>query len=108
MLREDEIRKKVKILKRFYLDVIYFGTVNFILILIWLTFDRTGTFWPKYVIVVWGVALIFRAYRMGVVPFIFHRVSFLSQDWEDKKVKEITRHRNIHRKAPLPKDKKEK
>jgi len=108
MLREEEIRKKVKILKKFYLDVIYFGIVNFILILIWLTFDRTGTFWPKYVIVVWGVALIFRAYRMGVIPFMFHRVAFLNQDWEDKKVREIVRHRDIHRKSSVHKDKKEK
>lgn len=108
MLREEEVRKKVKVLKRFYMDVIYFGIVNFILILIWLTFDRTGTFWPKYVIVVWGIALIFRAYRMRVIPFMFHRVAFLSQDWEDKKVKEIIRHQNFRRKSPLHKDKKEK
>ncbi len=108
MLREEQVRKKVKILKRFYLDVIYFGIVNFILILIWLTFDRTGTFWPKYVIVVWGIALIFRAYRMGVIPFMFHRVAFLSQDWENKKVKEIIRHRDIQRKSSLNRNKKEK
>ncbi len=109
MLREEEVRKKVKNLSRFYMDVIYFGIVNAILILIWLTFDRTGTFWPKYVIVVWAVALVFRAYRMGVIPFMFHRVSFLSQSWEDKKVREIIRRRNIlHQKERSDKDQKKK
>ena len=111
MLTENEVRKKIKVLKRFYMDVIYFVIVNFILALIWLTFDKTGTFWPKYVIVVWGIALIFRAYRMGVIPFMFHRTPFLNQDWEDKKVKEIIRHkqhREIQRKASLHKDKKDK
>ncbi len=108
MVREEEIRKKVKLLKRFYMDVIYFCIVNAILVLIWLTFDRTGTFWPKYVIVVWGVALIFRAYRMGIVPFMLHRVPFLSQDWEDRKVKEIIRRRDFHRKHPVDKDHKKK
>ena len=64
MNREEEVRKKVKVLKRFYTDVIYFGVVTLILTLIWLTFDRTGSFWPKYVIVIWGIALIFKAFRM--------------------------------------------
>ncbi|MBY0291929.1 MAG: 2TM domain-containing protein [Alphaproteobacteria bacterium] len=108
MNREEEVRKKVKVLKRFYTDVIYFGIVTLILTLIWLTFDRTGSFWPKYVIVIWGIALIFKAYRMGVAPFMFHRVPFFNQDWEEKKVKEIMRRRQFHHKPPSDGDSKEK
>lgn len=108
MLREDEVRKKVKVLKRFYMDVVTFGIVNIVLILIWLTLDRTGMFWPKYVIVIWGIFLFSRAYRMGVMPFIFHRVAFLGQDWEDKKVREIMRQKNINLKNPAKREKKEK
>lgn len=108
MLEEQEIRKKIKLLKRFYMDVINFIIVNFILILIWWTFDQTGTFWPKYVIVIWGIVLIFKAYRMGVTPLIFHRASFLNHDWEEKKVKEIMRRNPSYRKSPLEKTKKEK
>src|SRR5438105_4663048 len=108
MFREDEVRKKVKLLKRFYMDVIYFGIVNAIIILIWLTFDRTGTFWPKYIIVVWGVALIFRAYQMGVAPLMFHRATFLKQDWEEKKVREIMRRHGSPPKPHVPKKKKKK
>ncbi len=108
MLREEDVRKKVKVLKRFYMDVIYFGVVNAIIILIWLTFDRTGTFWPKYIIVVWGIALIFRAYQMGVTPFMFHRVTFLKQEWEEKKVKEIMRRCGHPPKSHSQRDKKKK
>lgn len=108
MLHEEEIRKKVKVLKRFYMDVIYFGFVNLILTLIWMTFDRTGTFWPKYVIVVWGIVLIFRGTRMGIFPLIFHRVSFLSHNWEERKVREIMRRRPYGSKPSSDKSKKEK
>ena len=108
MLHEQEVRKKIKALKRFYMDVINFALVNGILSLIWLTFDRTGTFWPKYVIVVWGAALIFKAYRTGVAPLIFPHASFFSHAWEEKKVREIMRRRDFQRKVPPKKDKKDK
>ncbi|MBS0271739.1 MAG: 2TM domain-containing protein [Proteobacteria bacterium] len=108
MLQEKEVRQKVKVLKRFYLDVVYFGVVNVLLALIWLTFDRTGTFWPKYVIVVWGVTLVFRAYRMGVIPLIFHRTTFLSEEWEEKKVRALLRRRTHHQAPPIDKDHKKK
>ena len=108
MHREEEVRKKIKALKRFYMDVVNFILINLMLTLIWLTFDRTGTFWPKYVIVVWGIALIFKAYRVGVISLIFPPVSFLKQDWEEKKVRELMRRRSIHPKTPLDKNEKEK
>jgi hypothetical protein len=108
MKREEEVRKKVKILKRFYTDLVNFFLVNAVLTIIWFTFDRTGTFWPKYIIVIWGFALVFKAYRMGVIPIIFPRTSFFNQDWEEKKVRELMRRRDHHDKAPLKKDDKEK
>ena len=61
------------------------------MILIWLIFDQTGTFWPKYVIVIWGVILIYRSSRMGVLPLIFHRSSLFSHEWEERKVREFMR-----------------
>jgi len=106
MLREETVRKRVKHLKRFYMDLINFIIVNIILTLVWLTFDRTGTFWPKYVIVVWGIVLIFRAFRMRIIPLIFPRIAILSQDWEERKVREIMRRRDLQRKIPLNRDEK--
>lgn len=108
MLPEEDIRKKVKTLKKFYLDVINFVLMNIILALVWVTFDKTGTFWPKYVILIWGIFLILKAARMGVLPLIFHRVSFFNQDWEEKKVKELLHRRNTQRKRPFDKNEKDK
>ena len=108
MEREEEVRKKVKILKRFYTDIVNFLCVNVVLSLILFTFDRTGTFWPKYVMVIWGLALVLRASRMGVMPILFHRNSFFNQDWEEKKVRELMRRRDRQDKTPpLKKDDKE-
>jgi len=108
MLKEEEFRKKIKLLKRFYLDIVNYIIVNGILILIWLTFDKTGTFWPKYVLLIWGILLIFKGYRMGVMPLIFPGFSFLNRDWEEKKVKELMRKQNSFHKSSSHKSDKEK
>jgi hypothetical protein len=108
MLKEDEIRKKVKTLKRFYMDVVNFAIINAILILIWITFDKTGTFWPKYVILIWGLLLAFKAYRMGIVPLIFPRASLFNHDWEEKKVREVMRKQHHQHRTTPPRKGKEK
>ena len=98
MLNEDEIRKRIKVLKQFYMDIINFVVVNIILALIWFTFDKTGTFWPKYVILIWGILLVFKAYRMRLLFFIFPHSSFLTHDWEEKKVREMLKKQSLTRK----------
>lgn len=108
MLKEEEIRRKIKILKQFYMDVINFAIVNAILILIWLTFDKTGTFWPKYVLLIWGILLMFKASRMGVIPLLFPRSSFFNREWEEKKVRELLRRQHLQDESPPPKPKKKK
>jgi len=103
MVNEEEVRKRIKRLKQFYMDIINFLVVNLILTLIWFTFDKTGAFWPKYVILIWGILLVFKAYRMRLMYFIFPRSSFLTPDWEEKKVREILRKEASHRKHIHPK-----
>lgn len=98
MTKEDEVRKQVKALKRFYMDGIFFAIVNAILIIVWLMTDTSETFWPKYVLLVWGMTLVFKAYRLGVLPLFSHHFSFLTSEWEEKKIKELTQdHRNQRR-----------
>jgi len=108
MLTEEDIRKRVKALRRFYMDMVNFVVVNFVLIMIWWTFDKTGTFWPKYVIVVWGIALILKASRMGIIPLLFHRTSFFSENWEERKVNEMMRRHSIHHKSRSNSEEKKK
>ena len=106
MTKEEDIRKQVKSLKRFYMDSFTFAIVNVVLILLWFVVDRSAIFWPKYVIVIWGISLIFKAYRMGVLPLFFHHLSFLTPEWEEKKIKELTISHEDQRRVPLNRDRK--
>lgn len=107
-MREDDIRKKIKILKRFYMEIINFIVVNAALVIIWLTFDRTGTFWPKYVLFIWGVLLVFKAYRMRLFSLIFPHVTLFNHDWEEKKVREFLRKQHKQQRRSPPTKEKEK
>lgn len=106
MIKEEDVRKQVKSLKRFYMDGFTFAIVNMALILVWLVMDRSATFWPKYVIVTWGLVLIFKAYRMGILPLFSQRLSFLTPEWEEKKIKELIGNHQEQRRVHLNRDRK--
>lgn len=101
MTKEEEVRKQVKNLKRFYMDGLVFAVVNFLLILVWAITDISSTFWPKYVLLVWGMALFFKAYRLGLLSFLSNHISFMTSEWEERKVKELTEGRRDQRKIQL-------
>lgn len=106
MTKEEDVRKQVKSLKRFYMDSFTFAIVNAVLILIWAVVDSSASFWPKYVLVIWGIALMFRAYQMGILPLFFHYFSFLTPEWEEKKIKELTGSHQEQKRVRLSRDKK--
>ena len=101
MMNEAEIRQKVKNLKRFYMDGLVFIAVNILLILVWAVTDTSEIFWPKYVLLVWGIALLFKGYRLGAINFFTQHLTFLSSEWEEKKIKQLTRHRRDQRRIQL-------
>lgn len=107
-MKEQEVRKKVRALKGLYLELLSYAGVNAILILIWAIFDMSGVFWPKYVLVVWGLALMFKAYRYGILPLVFHRLAFLTPEWEEKKIKELAGRVSTQRKIHLNRNAKSK
>lgn len=108
MVSEEDIRKKVKSLKRFYMDSFTFAIVNVSLIFVWIIVDKSTIFWPKYVMLVWGLALAFKAYRMGLFPLFFYHLSFLTEEWEEQKIKELMGHDHLQRKIQLNRDRKKK
>lgn len=106
MTREEVIRKKVKLLRRFYMDSLTFAGVNILLVLVWLVFDRDVSFWPKYVILVSGIALILKAYRTGILSLFSHHISFLTPEWEEAKIRQLMGNRQNQRKIQLSRDRK--
>jgi hypothetical protein len=101
MLKEEKIRKKVKDLRQFYRDLTTFCVVNAVFILIWLTFENGGPFWPKYVLLVSGITLIFKAYHMNIFPLLLYHFSFLTPEWEEKKVKKLLKKPELQQKVHL-------
>jgi len=85
-MSEDEIRKiaheRVKAKKGFYSHLTVYVLVNLMLVAIWY-FTGAGYFWPMWVILFWGIGLIFNA----VTTFSRHDIS-----WETKEIeKEVER-----------------
>lgn len=106
MLTENEIRQRVQILKQFYMDLISYVVVNVALLFIWSIFDKSGTFWPKYVMVVWGLVLMFKAYRMELFAVFFQNIPFLTPEWEDERVEELLEKSPMQRKVFLKRNEK--
>lgn len=100
-MKEADIRKQVKALSEFYRDVLIYALVNGLLFFIWLVFNRTGEFWPKYIILIWGIMLIFKAYRKDLFPIFLQHLSFLTPEWEEKKVDELMENYYQQRKIHL-------
>lgn len=99
MTKEEQIRKKVKRLQRFYMNVINYFVFNTIFTLTWYIFDHENVFWPKYVMFIWGLVLFFKAYKIGILPFVSEYTTFLTSEWEEKKIRELMGEEN---KKPIP------
>jgi len=79
-MSEEEIReiatKRVRARKGFYSHLTAYIIVNLMLVVIWY-FTGAGYFWPMWVILFWGIGLIFNA----VATFSRHDIS-----WETKAI----------------------
>ena len=106
MTKKEEIRQQVKALKRFYMDGLVFAVVNAILIAVWLITSVGDIFWPKYVLLVWGIVLAFRAYRLGLFPLFSRYFYFLTAEWEEQKIKELTENHQDQRRIQLHQNRK--
>ncbi|HUX78987.1 MAG TPA: 2TM domain-containing protein [Alphaproteobacteria bacterium] len=105
-MKEEEVRKRVKALRGLYMDLIWFVLGNALFTLIWLSFDQSGAFWPKYIFLVWGVALAVDAYRKGILDLFSSHISFLSPEWEEEKIEQLLGPRQDQRKIRLNRDQK--
>ena len=96
-MREDDIRRHVRKQRQFYNQAIELGVFNIVLILVWTLFDTGTTFWPKYVIFFSLLHLALKSYQFGLFPMLsekcqgaFNKLHFMSEEWEQKKIDELT------------------
>ncbi|HBG34418.1 MAG TPA: hypothetical protein DER04_02355 [Holosporales bacterium] len=88
----QEIRYQVRSTKGLFMDLFLYFFGNSLFILMWYVFDRNEPFWPKYILLVWGVALGIETLRKQVLPCLSRHILFFNRDWEERKVKELTSH----------------
>jgi hypothetical protein len=105
---EKEIlaRSRVKEIKKFYMNLTLYGSVNFGLILIW-ALSGGGYFWPIWVMVGWGIGVLMEALSLNLIPSLEKFLPFLKSDWEEAQVQKLLREEN-EKQAPTPKLIKEK
>ena len=96
-MREGDIRRHVRKQRQFYGQALELGIFNVVLILVWILFDTGHTFWPKYVIFFSLLHLAFKSYQFGLFPMFsdklqgaYSKLHFMSEEWEQKKVDELT------------------
>jgi pilus assembly protein TadC len=78
----ERAKKRVEDIKGFYSHLLVYIGVNFFIFLINL-FTSRGIWWFKWPLIGWGIGLLFHGLSVFVFP------TFLSKEWEDKKIKEI-------------------
>jgi hypothetical protein len=107
-MAEEEIRKRVKSLKSVYIDVLWYLLGCAVFTLLWFIFDRNEIFWPKYLMLVWSIALLIEIIRKKAIPSLSTYIFFLSPEWEERKVKEMLQPYRHQHKITLSRDKKKK
>lgn len=100
-MKEQGFRKKIQAIQKFYADLINFSMVNGLLIVTWFFLDHQNVFWPKYVLLVWGILLVAKAYGTGAFSYCTETFCSLSSQWEERKIQEISGKKNSQRKIPL-------
>lgn len=73
---EEEIRKRVKSLKSLYMDVLWYILGSALFTLLWFIFDRNEIFWPKYIMLIWSIALLIEMIRKKPSPLFQPTFSF--------------------------------
>lgn len=79
----EKAKKRVEELKKFYGNLVTYGVINVILIIINLV-TSPGSLWFYWVTIFWGIAILLHASKVFVL-----KGKFLGEEWEERKIKEI-------------------
>jgi len=79
----EKAKKRVEELKKFYGNLVTYGVINVILIIINLV-TSPGSLWFYWVTIFWGIAILLHASKVFIL-----KGKFLGEEWEERKIKEI-------------------
>jgi uncharacterized protein YhhL (DUF1145 family) len=79
----EKAKNRVEELKKFYGNLVTYGVINVILIIINLV-TSPGNLWFYWVTIFWGIAILLHASKVFIL-----KGKFLGEEWEERKIKEI-------------------
>jgi len=87
----EKAKKRVQELRRFYRNLVSFGIINVILIIVDVV-TSPGSLWFYWVTIFWGIAVLLHASKVFIL-----KGTFLGEEWEQKKIKEIMEKEEKHK-----------
>lgn len=78
----ENIRLKIRELKEFYTNLLIYGMVCVLSIIVWLSMGA-GVFWPIWVILGCGINVGLKAVALGQLPWFEEFFPFLGEKWEE-------------------------
>lgn len=84
---EQKAREYLKELKAYYTNLVIYGTIFVICLVVWLS--TGGSFWPIWVLLAFAASSLIQGLKLGVFPMFKDLFPFLRPDWEEKRLKEL-------------------
>lgn len=84
----NDVRQRVRELKKFYLDLSIYAIVSFFCVLVWISMG-CGLFWPIWVILGFAIASLLEAMKLGQLTIFEEILPFLRPEWEEEQVQKI-------------------
>mgnify|MGYP006278695741 CR=1 FL=1 len=81
--RYEEARRRVNELRSFYRDLIFYGLINVILVVINLV-TSPDRLWFYWVTIFWGIGIL-----MHATTVFLGRGKLLGREWEDKQIRKM-------------------
>ena len=79
----EKAKNRVEEVKKFYGNLVTYGVINVILIIINLV-TSPGSLWFYWVTIFWGIAILLHASKVFIL-----KGKFLGEEWQERKIKEI-------------------
>jgi hypothetical protein len=102
---EKKIRAKVREIRKFYFQLTLYGIINVACIMAWAV-SGGRHFWPFWLIIIWGAALVIQAVSLGIVPALNDLLPFMSPEWEEAQAQKIMERlktgKSLQAKIPSP------
>jgi len=83
---EEKIRERVREMKLYYTNLMVYGFVSILCLLIWIA-TGGGHFWPLWVFLGLGASAVLQGARLGQMKVLEDYFPFLKSEWEEEQIR---------------------